>query len=107
MDAPLDHLARVVDVGLRHCELADAGVDSSDDKSAGLRTCGSRREHLPPKRATSEGSKEAMAVTEIIVAAALTGHACVLSVIGPLFCGYECDPFNPSNGYELLRQKND
>ena len=48
-----------------------------------------------------------MAVTEIIVAAALTGHACVLSVIGPLFCGYECDPFNPSNGYELLRQKND
>ena len=67
----------------------------------------SRREHLPPKRAPSEGSKEAMAVTEIIVAAALTGHACVLSVIGPLFCGYECDPFNPSNGYELLRQKND
>ena len=48
-----------------------------------------------------------MAVTEIIVAAALTGHACVLSVIGPLFCGYECDPFNPSNGYELLRPKND
>ena len=59
------------------------------------------------KRAPSEGSKEAMAVTEIIVAAAITGHACVLSVIGPLFCGYECDPFNPSNGYELLRQKND